>query len=397
MKGINLRKNIHIYFLSSILVTISYSLPHSILTVLFIAKGISLSQILMIQSAYSLAVMLFEFPSGVIADIFSKKDMYLISKSLLIILYIIIIYSNSFWLLYLAWFIYGIATAFDSGTIDADLVNQIKESKNIELSSFIATDSRLSILSLLIGSTTGSIFYLYFGTGIYFLSILFCMLAIIITFFFFQESTIQKEVKNPRINDFKKHILKGFKELKNSNMMRFVIILEFLTQIFFQTHFQLWQAFLIEKDIPSTLFSLFYILFQVVALISYSIDSHKITALAKFKLYSIPLGFLPLVFLSNKPYIYIPVYILYVFLFYIIQFILKKYYTQIVAKDTISSLISFKATISRLGSMITLFLLSIFANFIPASSLIISSFIFTFFSLTLGIAIFMKKYNSYTN
>lgn len=140
MATINIRKNINTYLIASALITISYSLPHSILTVLLISKGISLSQILVIQSAYSLAMILFEFPSGVVADMYSKKNVYILSKLLLIILYIVVICSDNFLILYFAWFLYGLASALDSGTIDADLYNQIKCSNEFELSNFIAVD-----------------------------------------------------------------------------------------------------------------------------------------------------------------------------------------------------------------------------------------------------------------
>lgn len=52
----------------------AYSLPHSILTVILLAKGLSLSQILIIQSAYSIAIVLFEFPSGLL-ELFQKKSL----------------------------------------------------------------------------------------------------------------------------------------------------------------------------------------------------------------------------------------------------------------------------------------------------------------------------------
>ena len=43
---------------ATFLVTVAYTLPHSILTVLLLEKGLSISQILIIQSAYSLAIIL---------------------------------------------------------------------------------------------------------------------------------------------------------------------------------------------------------------------------------------------------------------------------------------------------------------------------------------------------
>ncbi len=163
--------------------------------------------------------------------------------------------------------------------------------------------------------------------------------------------------------------------------MQIVIILDFLTQIFFQTHFQLWQAFLIEKEMSSNFFSLFYVVFQLIALVSYSIDLSNAKNLVNSNLYITLFGFVPLFFLSNSEYIYIPAYIMFIFLFYIIQFILKKYYTHLLSTNNISSLISFKGTLNRIGSMITLFLLSFFANFIPVTNLIVFSFVFVFFSL----------------
>ncbi|KXT64891.1 MFS transporter [Streptococcus lutetiensis] len=48
-------------------------MPHSILTVILLAKGLSVSQILLIQSAYSIAIVLFELPSGLLADNHSRK------------------------------------------------------------------------------------------------------------------------------------------------------------------------------------------------------------------------------------------------------------------------------------------------------------------------------------
>lgn len=363
MATINIRKNINTYLIASALITISYSLPHSILTVLLISKGISLSQILVIQSAYSLAMILFEFPSGVVADMYSKKNVYILSKLLLIILYIVVICSDNFLILYFAWFLYGLASALDSGTIDADLYNQIKCSNEFELSNFIAVDGRISTVSLLVGSTIGGLCYLYFGTGIYFLSVIFCSLAIGITQLFYKESNIQKKEKNLRFDNFTKHVVKSLEELKNSKIMQIVIILDFLTQIFFQTHFQLWQAFLIEKEMSSNFFSLFYVVFQLIALVSYSIDLSNAKNLVNSNLYITLFGFVPLFFLSNSEYIYIPAYIMFIFLFYIIQFILKKYYTHLLSTNNISSLISFKGTLNRIGSMITLFLLSFFCKF----------------------------------
>lgn len=78
-------RNTFVYFLSNFLVTVAYSMPHSILTVILLAKGLTLSQIWLIQSAYSIAIVLFEFPSGLLADNYSRKNLYSLSKVFLIV------------------------------------------------------------------------------------------------------------------------------------------------------------------------------------------------------------------------------------------------------------------------------------------------------------------------
>ncbi|CCF03407.1 Facilitator superfamily protein [Streptococcus macedonicus ACA-DC 198] len=82
MKSIT--RNTFVYLLANFLVTVAYSMPHLILTVILLSKGLSLLQILIVQSAYSIAIVLFEFPSGLIADNYSRKNIYSLSKLFLI-------------------------------------------------------------------------------------------------------------------------------------------------------------------------------------------------------------------------------------------------------------------------------------------------------------------------
>lgn len=63
------QKNVSIYLVITVLMTLSYALPHAILTVLLLSKSISISQILLIQACYSVGIILSEFPSGLISDI----------------------------------------------------------------------------------------------------------------------------------------------------------------------------------------------------------------------------------------------------------------------------------------------------------------------------------------
>lgn len=106
MKSIT--RNTFVYLLANFLVTVAYSIPHSILTVILLSKGLSLSQILIVQSAYSIAIVLFEFPSGLIADNYSRKNIYSLSKLFLIVMFLIVLLVTIFTLSSLLGFAMGL-------------------------------------------------------------------------------------------------------------------------------------------------------------------------------------------------------------------------------------------------------------------------------------------------
>lgn len=90
--------------------------------------------------------------------------------------------------LYLAWFIYGIAAAFESGTLDSYLINKLKRSSNDKLiESFISKDNKIQFASMIIGSGIGGILYFMIGIKIYIIAIILVCLSIFDIGFFFQE------------------------------------------------------------------------------------------------------------------------------------------------------------------------------------------------------------------
>lgn len=81
-------RKLNLYYLVNFLYNFARVLPHSILTVLLMNKGISLAEISLIQSFYMLTALISEFPSGVLTEIIGEKKMYQISLILLGISYL---------------------------------------------------------------------------------------------------------------------------------------------------------------------------------------------------------------------------------------------------------------------------------------------------------------------
>lgn len=392
MESLSIKRNTLVFLLSNFLVSVAYSLPHSILTVILLAKGLSLSQILIIQSAYSIAIVLFEFPSGLLADNYSRKNLYSLSKLFLIIMFLIVLFSNQFYLIFAAWFCYGIAAALDSGTLDAYIINQLKLAhREAELRKFLALSNRLEIVGLLLGSSLGGVLYHFIGINIYVLGTVFLVASTLISFFFFKETTKSESLQDSHVMVLKKQIIDSFKELRKQPRLSLILIFDFLTQIFFQTHFQLWQSFFLSKGIDSQYFPFFYIAFQVITLFSYSINIDGVKKYAGVLKFSPLIVFLPLTFFLGKIEIFLTAYFIFVFVFYVIEFILNYQFNKMVSVENISSLISFKSTVSRIGSVLLLCILSFMVKQISVSAVMAINFMLSLVLLAVLSVIIMKK------
>lgn len=392
MESLSIKRNTLVFLLSNFLVSVAYSLPHSILTVILLAKGLSLSQILIIQSAYSIAIVLFEFPSGLLADNYSRKNLYSLSKLFLIIMFLIVLFSNQFYLIFAAWFCYGIAAALDSGTLDAYIINQLKLAHHgAELRKFLALSNRLEIVGLLLGSSLGGILYHFIGINIYVLGTVFLAASTLISFFFFKETTKSDSLQDSHVMVLKKQITDSFKELRKQPRLSLILIFDFLTQIFFQTHFQLWQSFFLRKGIDSQYFPFFYITFQVITLFSYSINIDGVKKYAGVLKFSPLIVFLPLTFFLGKIEIFLTAYFIFVFVFYVIEFILNYQFNKMVSVESISSLISFKSTVSRIGSVLLLCILSFMVKQMSVSAVMAINFMLSLVLLAVLSVIIMKK------
>lgn len=392
MESLSIKRNTLVFLLSNFLVSVAYSLPHSILTVILLAKGLSLSQILIIQSAYSIAIVLFEFPSGLLADNYSRKNLYSLSKLFLIIMFLIVLFSNQFYLIFAAWFCYGIAAALDSGTLDAYIINQLKLAhREAELRKFLALSNRLEIVGLLLGSSLGGILYHFIGINIYVLGTVFLVASTFISFFFFKETTKSESLQDSHVMVLKKQITDSFKELRKQPRLSLILIFDFLTQIFFQTHFQLWQSFFLSKGIDSQYFPFFYIAFQVITLFSYSINIDGVKKYAGVLKFSPLIVFLPLTFFLGKIEIFLTAYFIFVFVFYVIEFILNYQFNKMVSVENISSLISFKSTVSRIGSVLLLCILSFMVKQMSVSAVMAINFMLSLILLAVFSVIIMKK------
>ncbi|WP_215535687.1 MFS transporter [Borreliella bavariensis] len=355
------------YFYSLFLSELARTLPHAVLTIILINKGLSLKNIAIVQICYMAAIIIFEFPSGVISDIFNRKIVYLASIFLLMISYFIIFKASSFMLLCISWFIYGMSAAINTGTIDISFT-KIYQNNSKKLKAFISFVKMILSISAILGGYIGSVLYLYIDIKIYLISLLIYLISSLITIFFIpnDKNTDHKHNKENLTLYLIKFTKKIIILLKSKELLE-LFILNSAIQFFYQPFYLYWQAIFIDKNISINIFGIIYVLFHVSDIIGVWIF-RKIKH-SKYDIYII----LAIIFLSSvlikiisHIYIFITIIIFLVILIAVYSNNLEYFLRKNIDSKVLGTITSINSTLSRIFSFLALGICSILTNFISA-------------------------------
>lgn len=167
------------------------------------SKGLSYTQVAIILAVWGLSTVLFEIPTGIIADIFGRKFSVLLSLILNVPLLILVPFINSFTHLLVLFILSGIITTFSSGADTAWMVDYIKKHKKPKLIKelFIKRYSIGACAFLLTGIVSYFILKKYSPDILWFFSAFVTFLAFLCYFFIHEDFKkrklgIKKQFKN---------------------------------------------------------------------------------------------------------------------------------------------------------------------------------------------------------
>ncbi|TPH56295.1 HP1165 family MFS efflux transporter [Helicobacter pylori] len=373
-----LRKNILAYYGANFLLIIAQSLPHAILTPLLLSKGLSLSEILLVQTFFSFCVLVAEYPSGVLADLMSRKNLFLVSNVFLIASFSLVLFFDSFILMLLAWGLYGLYSACSSGTIEASLITDIKENKK-DLSQFLAKNNQIAYLGMIIGSSLGSFLYLKVHAMLYIVGIFLIMLCALTIIIYFKEK--EGDFKSQKSLKLLKEQVKGsLKELKDNPKLKILLVGHLITPVFFMSHFQMWQAYFLKQGVKEPYLFMFYIAFQVISILIHFLKAKNYSQKIAMSSLVVLLSVSPLL-LSNIPYLFIGVYALMVAFFAYMSYCLGYQFSKFVSKNNISSLSSLLSSCVRVVSVLILSLSSLELRYFSPLTIITMHFALTLIML----------------
>lgn len=169
-----------------------------VIVLIYTQKGITVGDFFLIQGIFRLAAFLFEIPSGYMSDCFSRKNVLILGAIFSFFGFSTLALANGFFTIMLGEALLGIASALNSGTLEAytyDLMKRNKTQKQFlkEFGSIMTFGSTASFIASVLG---GILFVNIGGNNILWLEALFIIIGISAFVFLPQLTEVKRKVKH---------------------------------------------------------------------------------------------------------------------------------------------------------------------------------------------------------
>ncbi|MFE4198397.1 MFS transporter [Paenarthrobacter sp. NPDC056912] len=261
-----LTRQIRSYFSVNAIQNFGRVLPQAILTPVLVGKGLDFSEIILVQIAFTIATLLFEFPFGILADRTSKTLVYILSIALTLSSYTVVFLGAGFWVMCIAWVIYGASAAAQSSTLDYYFAERLRSDERA-LKRFYSSDQNVMLATSIMAALCSTFLYGQFGEKIYLISAFFFVLSIVLGIAFLPRDTSPEkndEISENNASNFRAELSDGLRfALKDSRILLAVLLLA-ITEFAVNPFFHLWQMILLDSRFNPSIFGLFFVAFQVV-------------------------------------------------------------------------------------------------------------------------------------
>lgn len=186
-------KNIYLYYLFKILVSLEFFGP--VIVLFWMSKGLLLSQIMLLQSIFAFTAFLFEIPTGIIADKYSKKLSLILGSAATGFGFIIYGYGTNFYHFALAEIIIACGYAFNSGADQAFIFDSLRAQNKSVLFNRVEGKARgLSEIARSIAYVIGGLIGAFNLSFTFILSALVNWISSIVGIFFIEDKSTRSSI-----------------------------------------------------------------------------------------------------------------------------------------------------------------------------------------------------------
>jgi MFS family permease len=258
----SIEKNIRTYYFYS---TFSELLILGPILVLFLtAKGLSFTEIMLLQSISAISVFIFEVPTGALADKVGRKYSVILGAFMWAVGLFLYIGGKTFIVFMLSEIVFSLGSAFRSGSDSAliydslKLLDREKEYQKVE-----GKARSFALYAQAVGSVLSSFLY---EVDIYLplvVSILFMAVTIIIALRF-KEPHIEENQGKVELNYFQQ-IRESGSYIFHHDKLKAIVVFSMIFYVFYRTGFWYFQPYMESVNIPVKYFGLLFFLFNITA------------------------------------------------------------------------------------------------------------------------------------
>lgn len=242
-----LRKNISKNYVFTFLK--EFNLTHGIWMIYLASKGLSLTELGLVEAIFHVTSFIMEIPTGVVADIWGRKASRVCGRIGQLISALIIIYSNSFLGFAIGFIVTALSYNLESGAGEALIYDSLKETGDEKKYMKVSGVNEIIMQAAQTGGLVlGGFLSNYSYTYAYAVTIVVSLVAIIQALSF-KEPNIKMEIEEKSFKIFKNQVSESFKIIAGNKKLGFLIIFSqaifmFNTSIFFYI-----QNYLLHKGI----------------------------------------------------------------------------------------------------------------------------------------------------
>lgn len=361
-------KNVILYLIYTLFSSISFI---SLYTNLYLQENFefTISQIGIALIIYQATKFIFELPTGVIADKYSKKLSVIIGNLLIILSYVMLL-LNKYYLVYISFFLKGIGYTFVSGSFEALFVNSLDNKFLVKINSL---ERIFFYLGIGISSILGGIII-----GIFSFKVI-IILDILILFVIFIISVLIKEEKITNNNE--KYLLSSLKLIFKEKFLKYFLIIDLIVAISFINIEDFFSVYLSSRGISIEIIGIFIFLKLFLASTIGYIIHNLYKNINKIKVYNI-FSILHIVFAILM---YVQQNVILVPILYTLSSVsfsmfapIKYEIFQTHIKDSVrSTVLSIKSLFISIGGIISYFIVFLFGKFLKIEQITLILLIIT--------------------
>ncbi|BEP28662.1 MFS transporter [Helicovermis profundi] len=261
------KNNIKTYYIYSIFKNALLVGP--IIVLYLLAKGLSMTEIMILQSIFSFSIFLLEVPTGAIADRFGRKYSLSLGAIFSAIAILIYIFGNSIYIYMVAEIIFSMGFCFKSGADSALLYDSLLElNREIEFKLIFGKGQSIVYIVQAIGSVAASFLYVK-NHNLPFIISFVLMLFAASTALIFKEVTIKplKNIKGKNEKYFEL-IKTSFQYIIKNSKIKGIALFAIIFYMFYRTSFWFYTPFFKAVAIPEYLYGSLFFVFNIVAAIA---------------------------------------------------------------------------------------------------------------------------------